>query len=40
VIYRVIFGKISQVIMDMGGRPGKKTILFISQKGFVPRVNG
>jgi hypothetical protein len=40
VIYRVIFGRISQVIMDMEDRPNKKTILLISQKGFVPRVNG
>jgi hypothetical protein len=30
VIYRVIFGRISQVIMDMEDRPNKRTILSIS----------
>jgi hypothetical protein len=39
VIYRIIFVRISQAIMDFENRP-KRTILSMAQKRFVPRING
>jgi hypothetical protein len=39
ILYRIIFGRISQAIMDFESRP-KRTILSMAQKGFVPRING
>jgi hypothetical protein len=40
VIYRIIFGRIAQVMMSMENRSVRRGLLSISQKGFVPRVNG
>jgi hypothetical protein len=39
IIYRIVFGRLSQVIMDFESRP-KRTILSMAQKGFIPRING
>jgi hypothetical protein len=39
ILYRIIFGRISQAIMDFESRP-KRTILSMAQKGFVHRING
>jgi hypothetical protein len=40
VVYRIIFGRISQSLLQFENRSIKRSILSMSQKGFVPRVNG
>jgi hypothetical protein len=39
VIYRIIFGRIAQVIMVHENRSVRRGLLSMSQKGFVPRIN-
>jgi energy-converting hydrogenase Eha subunit C len=39
IIYNIVFGRISQVILDFESRP-KRIILSMAQKGFVTRING
>jgi hypothetical protein len=40
VIYRIIFGRISQCIMQFENRSIKRGLLSMSQKGFIPPING
>jgi hypothetical protein len=40
ILYRIIFGWISQVMMAFEDRKEKKTVFSLQQKGFVPRING
>jgi hypothetical protein len=40
VIYRIIFGRISQCLMQFENRSIKRGLLSMSQKGFIPRING
>jgi hypothetical protein len=40
VIYRIIFGRISQSILQFENRSIKRSLLSMSQKGIIPRVNG
>jgi hypothetical protein len=39
VVYRIIFGRISQSLLQFENRSIKRSILIMSQKCFVPRVN-
>jgi hypothetical protein len=39
IIYRIMFGRLSQVIMDFESRPNR-TILSMAQKVLVPRIKG
>jgi hypothetical protein len=40
VIYRIINGNIAQHMISNGNRSVRRDLFSISQKGFVPRVNG
>jgi hypothetical protein len=40
VINRIIFGRIAQVMMSNEKVSVRKGLLSLSQKGFIPRVNG
>jgi hypothetical protein len=40
VIYRIIVGRIAQVMISNENRAIRRGLLSLSQKGFVPRVNG
>jgi hypothetical protein len=40
VIYKIIFGRIAQVMMSNENRSIRRGLLSLSQKGFVPNVNG
>jgi hypothetical protein len=40
VIYRIIFGRIAQVMMSNENRSVRRGLLSLSQKDFVPKVNG
>jgi hypothetical protein len=39
VIYRIIFGRISQCLIQFENRSIKRGLLSMSQKGFIPRIN-
>jgi hypothetical protein len=40
VVYRIIFGRISQCLMQFENSTIKRGLLNMSQKGFIPRING
>jgi hypothetical protein len=40
ILYRVIFGRISQAMMNFENRKIGKIVFCNQQKGFVPRISG
>jgi hypothetical protein len=40
VVYGIIFGRISQCLMQFEKRTIKRGLLSMNQKGFIPRING
>jgi hypothetical protein len=40
ILYRIIFGRISQEMMGFEDRTRGKTVFSLQQKGFVPRISG
>jgi hypothetical protein len=40
ILYRIIFGRISQEMMGFEDREKGKSVFSLQQKGFVPRISG